>query len=64
MVASTSKEKKYFSCSTTIIEMKKILVAIITLSVFACAEISEEENNLVEENIQQTEKISEERYFP
>jgi len=44
--------------------MKNILIAIVALTVFACAEISEEKKNIVEENSQQTETLSEKRHFP
>ncbi len=44
--------------------MKRIVVAIITLSIFACAEISEEDKNLVQSKSLKTETISEKRHLP
>lgn len=44
--------------------MKNIPWLFVALSLFACAEISEEKKNSIEENSSQTEEISEKRYFP
>jgi transcriptional regulator GlxA family with amidase domain len=44
--------------------MKKLLVAVIAISIVACAEISEEKKNSVEKNMQQTEKAAEKRHVP
>ena len=64
MVTPKGKEKQYFSRSTTSIKMRNILFITIALSVFSCAEVSEEEKKLAEGTIQQTEIASEKRHFP